>query len=298
VRHTSKAGRRGCLATPYRGGRDSITSGRPRFPWLYLVLAYAFAWVFWIPISWTRQDYQSSPLLVTALLAGVFGPGLAAIILVYLRGDRAERQDFWRRVLDPRRIRPEWYLIVIVLWPALHLVAIALNALLGGQPPGFPLVRELVAQPVGLIVVPVLYFVQAGLEELGWRGYMLDRVQALWSPLPVSLVLGICHALWHLPLFWVVGTNQIEYGFGPDLWLFFALVLAGSIYSTWCYNDNGRSVLAVILLHFTANLSLDVFTEPGPQFRIFQLLVVALAGLIAAVWLRASQRQQRALAAG
>ncbi|MDH4208073.1 MAG: CPBP family intramembrane metalloprotease [Anaerolineae bacterium] len=275
-----------------------MSSARPRFPWLYLVLAYAFAWVFWIPIASTRHDYQSSPLLVAALLAGVFGPGLAAIILVYLRGDRAERRDFWRRVLDPRRIQPVWYLTAILLWPALHLVAIGVNTVLGGQTPGFALVREIAAQPVGLIIVPVLYFLQAGLEEIGWRGYMLDRVQAIWSPLPASLVLGICHAFWHLPLFWVVGTNQSEYGFGLDFWLFVGFVVAGSIYSTWCYNDNQRSVLAVILLHFTANLSLDVFTEPGPQFRIFQLLAIAGAVAIAAAWRRASQTQIRTVVPG
>ena len=273
-----------------------MDSSRPRFPWLYLVLAYAFAWVFWIPVAWTKQDYQSSPLLLVAVLAGVFGPGLAAIILVHLHEDRAARRDFWRRVLDPRRIRPVWYLIVILLWPLLHLVAIAVNALLGGQAPGFALVRELVAQPVGLLLVPILYFIQAGLEELGWRGYMLDRVQAMWSPLPASLVLGICHALWHLPLFWVVGTNQIEYGFGPDFVLFVASGLAASIYFTWCYNYNRRSVLAVTLLHFAGNLSLDLFTVPGPQFRIYQLLHIAVAVVIAAGWLRGSHRQAPSVA--
>lgn len=274
-----------------------MDSSRQRFPWLYLVLAYAFAWVFWIPIAWTRQDYQSSPVLLIAMLAGVFGPGLAAIVLVYLRGDKAARRDFWARALDRRRIRPVWYLIVALLWPLLHVAALALHEVLGGLAPDFALARELLAQPVGLLVVPVLYFLQAGLEELGWRGYMLDRLQAMWSPLPASLVLGICHALWHLPLFWVVGTNQIEVGFGPDFLLFVASGLAASIYFTWCYNDNRRSVLAVTLLHFTGNLSLDLFTVPGPQLRIYQLLHIALAVLVATVWLRPSQQQTTALAA-
>lgn len=62
--------------------------------------------------------------------------------------------------------------------------------------------------------------------------------------------------------------------------------------------DNHRSVLAVILLHFTGNLCQDIFTVPGPQFRIFQLLAIALAGVIAAAWLRASPKQTIALVAG
>jgi membrane protease YdiL (CAAX protease family) len=275
-----------------------MDSSRPKFPWLYLVLAYAFAWVFWTPIAWTGQDYQSSPVLLIAMLAGVFGPGLAAIVLVHLHEDKAARRDFWARAVDPRRIRPIWYMIAILLWPALHLITIAINALTGGPPPGFPLVRELVAQPAGLLVVPILYFLQAGLEELGWRGYMLDRLQARWSPLLASLVLGICHALWHLPLFWVVGTNQIEMGFGPDFALFVASGVAASIYFTWCYNDNRGSVLAVTLLHFAGNLSLDLFTVPGPQARIYQLLHIAVSVVIAAVWLRTNRRQARAVAAG
>jgi len=94
-----------------------------------------------------------------------------------------------------------------------------------------------------------------------------------------------------------VGTNQIEYGFGLDLWLFLAYVLAGSFFSTWCYNDNRRSVPAVTLTHFTANLSLDIFTAPGTQFRIYEVLAIAGAVVIAAVWLRPRQRQARAVAA-
>ena len=125
---------------------------------------------------------------------------------------------------------------------------------------------------------------------------MLDRLQARWSPLTASLVLGICHALWHLPLFWVMGTNQIELGFGPDFLLFVASGLAASIYFTWCYNDNRRSVLAVTLLHFAGNLSLDLFTVPGPQFRIYQLLHIAVAVVIAAGWLRGSHRQAPSVA--
>jgi hypothetical protein len=66
--------------------------------------------------------------------------------------------------------------------------------------------------------------------------------------------------------------------------LFIAFVIASSIYSTWCYNGNHRSTLAVMLLHFTGNLSLDVFTVPGMQDRIFKVLFVLGAVVIFTVW--------------
>ena len=58
-----------------------MRTSRVRLPWLYLVLAYAFAWVVWIPVALTGQDYQSSPLLLVTVLVGVFGPGLAGALL-------------------------------------------------------------------------------------------------------------------------------------------------------------------------------------------------------------------------
>jgi membrane protease YdiL (CAAX protease family) len=255
-----------------------------KFPWLYLVLAYGLAWSCWIPVAWTGQDYQSSPLLLSLILLGVFGPGIAGILLTYREQGRAGGRDFWRRVFDWRRIRPQWYALILLLAPAFCLLAIAVNNLLGGSPPTFEFVRRIAAEPLGIPVVVIIYLIQAALEELGWRGYMLDRLQAIWRPVGASVVLGICHAFWHLPLFWVVGTNQIKWGAGPDFWLFISFVVASSIYSTWCYNDNQRSTLAVILLHTVGNLNLDTFMLPGTQQRIFNLLYMLGALIIATYW--------------
>lgn len=268
-----------------------MSTSKVRFPWLYLVLAYSLAWLFWIPVALTHQDYQSSPLLLTATLIGVFGPGIAGIIMTYVERGRAGGRDFWQRAVDTRRIRPVWWVIPFLLWPALHLIAIGLNKLLGGEVPGFEFIRETALQPSTLLVVVILYFIQAGLEELGWRGYMLDRMQEIMKPLGASLILGISHALWHLPLFWVEGTNQIKWGFGADFWLFIAFAIAASIYSTWCYNKNRRSTFAVIVLHFTSNMSLDIFTTPGMQQRIYNILVMCGALVISVVWLIQTSKQ-------
>ncbi len=47
-------------------------------------------------------------------------------------------------------------------------------------------------------------------EELGW-GYALDRLQTRWDALTSSLILGVIWSLWHLPLFYIVGTSQYLY---------------------------------------------------------------------------------------
>jgi len=160
--------------------------------------------------------------------------------------------------------------------------------LLGAPLPDPPLLRELAAQPITIPVVLALYLLQAGLEELGWRGYMLERVQRTWRPVGSSLIVGIFHAFWHLPMFWVVGTNQIEMGFGLDFLLFIATAASSSFYATWCYNDNGRSTLAATLLHWTGNLCIDLCTDgPGTlEYRIYTVVIVLGALAIGALTAR------------
>ena len=261
-----------------------MNTRKSKFPWLYLLLAYGLTWLFWIPIALTRQDYQTSPALLAIFFLGVFGPGIAGIVMTYREQGREGGRDFWRRVFDFRRIRIKWYALILLLFPVLHLISIATNHWLGGDPPEFAFIKEAMAMPAGLLIVAILYLLQSALEELGWRGYMLDRLQASWKPLIASLILGVFHTFWHLPLFWMVGTNQSRYLSGIDFSLFIVFVLAGSIYSTWCYNDNRRSTLAVILLHTVANLSLDTFLLPGTGEYIFKIVTAFGAVLIAIAW--------------
>ena len=257
-----------------------------KFPWLYLILAYGLSWLFWIPVALTGKDYQTSSGLLILVLLGAFGPGIAGIVLTYVEQGKEGGQDFWKRVFDFKRIHAKWYLGIILLWPVLHLIALGITSGIDGSKPTFDFVKEMIVAPMTIPVVVILYLLQAGLEELGWRGYMQDRVQAIWNPAIASLVIGLSHAFWHLPDFWIVGTNQMKWGFGIDFLIFVGFVIATAVYSTWFYNANGRSTLAAILLHTAGNLSLDIFSSLGNQQRIFFLLSMVGAAILLFIWSR------------
>ena len=250
--------------------------------WIYLGLSFAISWAVWIPLALTRVDYQSSPYLLAAALMGAFGPGLAAIIINYLGRDLDHITDFRQRIYDFKRIRPAWYLIILTLWPVLHGIAIGIATLLDQPIPASGFLAELLAQPNTIPLVIFLYFLQAGVEELGWRGYLQEKLGQKMGPTPSSLLIGIIRTIWYLPFFWVVGTNQIEMGFGIDFLIFIAFVISSSVFSAWCYYGNQRSIMAATLLHTTSNLSFDIFAySPGTtKHLIFVLLTVLGAVLI------------------
>jgi membrane protease YdiL (CAAX protease family) len=260
---------------------------REKFPWQYLVLAYGWAWLWWIPVALSRTYYQASPLLIGVVLIGVFGPGLAGIVLTYRSGDPGARHDFWQRASDLRRVQWRWLVFMLLLWPAMHALANFLSTALGSPPPASEMVAQITAQPPFALVVVVLFFLQAFLEDLGWRGYMQEQLLRAHGAIQSALIVGIFHAFWHLPLFFIVGTNQAQMGLGINFWLFVAQAVAFSFYATWCYVDNQHSTLAAVLLHTIGNLCNDLFTLSGGtlKFQLQTLLMVVGAFVIILLWL-------------
>ncbi len=259
-----------------------------KFPWHYLVLAYGWAWLWWIPLALSRVDYQSSPILILTVLIGVFGPGLAGIFLTYRADDHEERRDYWQRALDIRRVQWQWIVFMLLLWPAMHLLSNLSSTALGSPPPASEMVAQIAAQPPFALIVVVLFFLQAFLEDLGWRGYMQEHLLRSRTPIQSALIVGIFHAFWHLPLFFVVGTNQAKMGLGLSFWLFVAQAVAFSFYATWCYLDNRHSTLAAILLHTVGNLCNDIFTLQGGtlKFEVQTFFMVVGALAIGLIWMQ------------
>ncbi len=268
-----------------------------RFPWLYLLIAYGWAWLWSAPVILSRTNYQTSPLLLLMVFIGIFGPGLAGILLTYREGDREQRRDFWRRLFDLHRVQWRWVVFMLLLWPALHFLADTWGRALGGQSPASELLRQIGAAPLFLLPVVVLYFLQAGLEDLGWRGYMTEKLLRSWSPVSTALLVGVFHAFWHLPFFLMAGTNQARMGFGFEFWLFVAQAVSFSVFATWCYLANSHSTLAAILLHAVGNLSNDIFGLGAGtlKFQLYTLLMVIGALIVGFIWLR---RGKRALVEG
>ena len=137
-----------------------------RFPWLYLLLAYGWAWLWTIPVALTRRDYQTSVVLLVATFIAIFGPCLAAIVLTYRTEDRQARADYWQRAFNVRRIQVRWIVFMLILWPGLHLLANTLSKALGNEVPSSDMVRSISDQPLFMLPVVILYFLQALLEDL------------------------------------------------------------------------------------------------------------------------------------
>lgn len=241
----------------------------------YFALTFLWTWVFWWAAALLGVEFPEPTALLLYALGGI-GPALMASALVYRGYSQESLGQFWLRAVDPRRIPGAWYLLILAAAIAPPLVAKL-------APSGR---ADEAGATAGAAVAIFIVGVLAGLvEEPGWRGYALDRLQSLYSALNASLVLGVIWALWHLPLFFIVGTYQNLLGPGSwQFWLFFVAVLPVSVISTWVYNNTRSSVLAVILLHSFGNAASELLSLEGAEQVVAFAVGLILAVLVAILW--------------
>ena len=251
-------------------------------PWIYFAVAFGLTWL--IEIVWALSGISletASGQALLILFADASGPAIAAIGLTYLTQDEMGRRDYWLRIIDLRRIRAGWYLIIFLLVPALYGLAALLDVFSGGSGATWgKTVKQLTIIPSLLTIFPTPF-----LEELGWRGYALDRLQSRWSALVSSLILTILWALWHLPLSFIKGTYQHSLGVGS---LGFCTFIIGffpvTLLFTWIFNNNYRSTLSAVLFHCVINATSELFslTERAYTYSIMLWYVVIIAIIV--IW--------------
>ncbi len=251
--------------------------------WVYLAVAVGGTWLFWLPAIALGLQFDSAVGLVL-LLVGLAVPGVAGIAFVYLVYDERGQADFWNRVVNPRRVGLRWLVVILLVPLGISVLAGLADLLLGGAGLAWGEgVTEFGVNP--LAILPALFFATLPpiLEELGWRGYALDRLQLKWSVLSASLILGVVWALWHLPLFFIEGSFQHDaVGFATTgFWLFMAGIVALSVAFTWIYNNTERSILGIIVLHGWVNFTAEIIVAPD---LLYYGLWFVLAAAIVATW--------------
>jgi membrane protease YdiL (CAAX protease family) len=118
------------------------------------------------------------------------------------------------------------------------------------------------------------------LEEFGWRGYVLDRLQERWSTLASSPMLGVIWSLWHLPLFFIKDSYQYNLGAGSrSFWRFMIGIIPLTVVFSWIFNNTGRSTLAAMLFHFMVNFTSELVALT-PRAELYSILLLAVAAVV------------------
>lgn len=220
---------------------------------LYVLLTFVTTWV----IIWPAVKDRPAELSEVGWRGiAVVVPSLVAVVMALLDKPEARSAYFRRFVRFPMAWRP----VLTLLYGLAALLLVVLFAL---DPSG---VATMLSRPTVLVVLiglPLFALatqaIGGPLEEAGWRGYALPLMLRLGTPLKASLLLGVIHAAWHLPLFMLTNypsADHSEIPFVLTLSLFFLHVINVSIGLTWVFLNSRGSIGIAVLAHAVVNFVL------------------------------------------
>jgi membrane protease YdiL (CAAX protease family) len=182
------------------------------------------------------------------------------------------------------RVGWRWYMAALFLMPALQITAILLNAALTQTTIDFSTAYayQIFGPSVNLVLLIVPFFLFDAIangEEIGWRGYVLPRLQSRYSALASSLIVGVIWGFWHLPKF-------LSHWDGVEFLFFMVSIVARSVLYTWLFNNTNGSLLMTTLFHAsgnTAGVLLPVATTAASGNLTISIIQAVLAVIVAAI---------------
>jgi membrane protease YdiL (CAAX protease family) len=225
----------------------------------FFALTYAMSWMCFVAASVTLRGLtpaaagMSLPVLVLGLL-GTVAPSIVALGLTA----RSEGVDGARSLLArifKWRVAVRWYVFAAGYLATIKIGVALVHRIAVGVWPRFGVEPWYILAIATVLSTPV----QAG-EEIGWRGYALPRLAARLGLAQASLLLGIVWALWHLPLFFMPGTDN----YGQSFAVFALQVTAISVPMAWLYARTSSSLLLVMLMHGANNQARNIVPSAVP----------------------------------
>jgi len=227
---------------------------------VYFAMAYFIAWGLIVLINYLtsfgafqgegvlKEGVSSS--LMQVWLSMLAGAAIAGILMTGVVDGKEGLKRLFASMFR-WKVNVRWYAAAILIFPALLVVIIyAFSSHSSNYTPGLMIATGIGGGLVG-----------GFLEEIGWTGFALRKLQWKHTPLYASLLLGFVHAVWHLFPDYLGGINFYQEFYFIHFLLWIIALIAFRFIAVWIYNGS-RSVLLAALAHGSFTGSQLIFGPP------------------------------------
>jgi membrane protease YdiL (CAAX protease family) len=245
----------------------------------FFLLTYIVSWILWIAVAYVSSGTAAPPSGFPAsigllILLGTFSPSIVALMLTARIDGRRGVLALLRRIVPSTTAGGRWYVFAVGYFAVIKLGVALVYRVATGAWPAFS--QEAWYIMAGAIIVSTP--VQAG-EEIGWRGYALPRLAKQFGLARASLVLGVIWGCWHLPFFFIPGSDS----YGKSFPVYVLAVTAVSVAMAWLYWRTNGSLLLTMLMHAAVNNTNFVSSPVSSATNPFALKTSLVAWLTAAL---------------
>jgi len=210
---------------------------------MFILFSYLITWIilFTLLFFYNSLDYYVREIWHGF---GSIGPAISGVFIIVISKDKQGILELTKRL----KRKPNLRIFLLSLSPVLILcVTILIEFLFGIFNPVQFITENNLTNLISWIIffVPILSY--GFFEEIGWRGYLLPKLQTKYNALKTSVILTLVWWLWHLPFFFY------RFNLFYAIFLMFPLLLAGTIFITYLFNES-NSLLITIVFHFSYNM--------------------------------------------
>lgn len=241
--------------------KDSLKSRILKF----ILLTFGISWLCWGAIIVANQFGSmafGSPAMMLLYVIGGNGAPIAAYILLKKWGEIRSFKDFMQRNFNFKSPLRN-YLVVISLVVIHFLIPIALAS-----------TNRTMAVYYGLLMIP-FNAMGGGFEEIGWRGILQPYLENMMSFVKATLLVSVIWTIWHLPLWFIVGTYQSTISFA-----LFGVSVIGMTFSLAAIRKISNNVFLCILFHSCMNSFLAVFMPTQNYSTVVTMVVEIILSLV------------------
>jgi membrane protease YdiL (CAAX protease family) len=220
-----------------------------RYPVLaFFVIIIALGWIAVIVSTAIMPIDAEHEMTVVHVLFVFFiaSPSAVGILLTGVVDGREGLRELFSRAVR-WRVHPKWYAAALLVPFSIFGLSYLVQGLLGGPLAPINFVEQLA------FFIPVA-LMACLLEEFGWRGFALPRLQRRHNALVSALIVGLGWALWHAAVNYLGRVAQAGTMLIPLLLIATQFNFAESVLLSWVHNNTRNSMLLVILGHFSITM--------------------------------------------
>lgn len=234
----------------------------------YLTTTFIVSWLLWgsvavagkLGMEWLMFG---SPLGMILYVLGGISPAICEITLKKKSSTKEEFKQFIKSIVNPKHS----------IWMYVYAIggAMAIQAI--------PLLFHLteVKQPlyIGFVmIIPMI--IGGGIEEIGWRGLLQPQLEERYPHIVAAISVGVIWAIWHLPLWFIDGTNQQSMNF---IWFCINTIMLSFFIGSVTYVS--KSIFMAILAHASINAFWEVMAAtdkiiPSLLLMFFVIIVTMI----------------------
>jgi membrane protease YdiL (CAAX protease family) len=231
----------------------------------FLFLTFCISWLCWGTIIIANKFgylQYGTFISMTLFLIGGNGAPIASYMLLKKWREIDGIKSFLKRNFNFKSSVKN-YALVLVLLLVHFIIPIALAS-----------TNRKMAIYYGLLMIP-MNVIGGGLEEIGWRGILQPYLERIMSFRKSTTIVALIWAMWHFPLWFIVGTYQSRISF-----FMFSVAVLGMTFSLAVIRKITQNIFLCILFHSCINSFLVVFMLRQNFSTILTMIVEIILSLI------------------